>query len=387
MAKDLPPFGTDGMRGSAEAILGGAEAIGRAGALHFAPEGGTILLASDTRESSPEIVNRLAEGLTEAGADVEILGVMPTPALAYLTRESNAKAGGVTTASHNPYEDNGVKYFDKNGDKLTDKAQDNFSRLLDGAIPIPSRRRGTQRINPNTISQYEDFLVASAEGVSFDGLRMVIDAANGAASESAGRVFPRLGADVVMRANKPNGRNINEDCGATHTGPLQEAVVSGGYGLGVAFDGDHIIYTLAVASQAEKDARKRHKGVVVTHMTNLGTENALRAAGIDVVREDVGDRYVLHGLAETGYKLGGEQSGHIILPELLATGDGMLAAIQTIKAVRASGKSLAEWRDEVRLSGNVRGKEFPQPSGVFFASLAQHPPDGFMHQVVFVTQQ
>jgi phosphoglucosamine mutase len=373
MAGDLPPFGTDGIRGKAEAILGGARLVGQAGGAHFAPEGGTIALAWDPRESSPEIADELARGLVEAGANVERFGVMPTPGLAYLVREGDFAAGAMITASHNKYGDNGIKYFGASGEKLTDGAQDELSSLIEGGVLLSGRNRGVQYENPDAVSRYEDFLVATAEGVSFDGLRMVIDTANGAASGIAGRVFRRLGASVVMRADKPDGRNINENCGATHTGPLQEAVTKrhAAFGfrrphMGVAFDGDadrlvmadgrgreftgdHILYTLAAASQNEIDARKRHKGIVVTHMTNLGAENAMRAAGVDVVREDVGDRYVLRGLAETGYQLGGEQSGHVIMPYLLATGDGMLAAIQTIRAVRESGMSLEEWRDRVTL--------------------------------------
>jgi phosphoglucosamine mutase len=230
----------------------------------------------------------------------------------------------------------------------------------------PSSRVGLRGENLGTVDAYADFLIKSAEGISLQGLSMAIDSAHGAASGLAGRVFRCLEADVITIADQPNGQNINENCGATHIGPLQKFVTSHGLDLGVALDGDadrlimvtgkgreftgdHIIYTLAAASQLSVQRKKRHNGVVVTQMTGLGAENALRGLGINVVRTDVGDRYVLQGLHETGYTLGGEQSGHIILPELLATGDGMLAAIQVIKAVRASGLTLDQWHARVPL--------------------------------------
>jgi phosphoglucosamine mutase len=293
------------------------------------------------------------------------LGVIPTPGLAYLTGKSDAAAGVMVTASHNLYGDNGIKVFNGKGGKLNDKTEDKISEAItDG---VPSRGRfGNWTQTPGRADEYVKFLVDSAEGVSFDGLRVVVDTANGAASGIAKKVFSRLGADVIAIADKPDGRNINQGCGAPHLfeegykgqTPIQEAVIAHDADLGVAFDGDadrvimtdqyarvvngdHIMYILARANGLD--------GVVATVMSNLGAENAMRAHGIEMVRTKVGDRYVLEGLSETGYQLGGEQSGHIILPETLATGDGMLAAIQTIRAVRELGITLAEWRDQVHL--------------------------------------
>jgi len=299
----------------------------------------------------------LAAGVTATGANVEVVGVIPTPGLAYLTRESDAAAGIMVTASHNKYSDNGVKVFDRTGGKLTDETETTMNGMITGGVAgrgsFGSWLHSTERV-----VGYENFLVASAEGTDLTGMRIAVDSANGAASGIAARVFTRLGADVMAVADKPDGRNINAGCGATHTEMLEETVVENGLDLGVAldgdadrlmlvdglgrkFDGDHIMYTLATAGG--------HDGVVATVMTNLGAEQAMRGNGIDVIRAGVGDRYVLEGLRESGYRLGGEQSGHIILPERLATGDGMLAAIQAIRAVRESGLSLAEWRDQVEL--------------------------------------
>ena len=358
MSREL--FGTDGVRGVAgEYPLDtiGTGQIGEAVGTLFAEPGELVLIGHDPRESSPHLVAGLAAGVTATGANVEVVGVIPTPGLAYLTRESDAAAGIMVTASHNKYSDNGVKVFDRTGGKLTDETETTMNGMITGGVAgrgsFGSWLHSTERV-----VGYENFLVASAEGTDLTGMRIAVDSANGAASGIAARVFTRLGADVMAVADKPDGRNINAGCGATHTEMLEETVVENGLDLGVAldgdadrlmlvdglgrkFDGDHIMYTLATAGG--------HDGVVATVMTNLGAEQAMRGNGIDVIRAGVGDRYVLEGLRESGYRLGGEQSGHIILPERLATGDGMLAAIQAIRAVRESGLSLAEWRDQVEL--------------------------------------
>lgn len=353
-------FGTDGVRGLAGQYPldnFGAERIGRAVGTHFAMPGEQVIIGSDSRESSARLVADLTAGLNSVGVDVVSVGVIPTPGLAYLTSQTNSFAAGVmVTASHNPYQYNGVKVFDAQGDKLSDDTEATLNQMIEDGVA--ERGFGNSSLDDKLISQYEDFLVNSAPGLQLNGLKVAIDSANGAACGLGERVFKRLGAQVKPLFDSPDGRNINDGCGATHTGPLSREVSAGKLDLGVALDGDadrimlidekgrelngdHILYILAVSGNL--------KGVVATVMTNLGLEKALQARDISLDRVQVGDRYVLEGLAETGFSLGGEQSGHIILPELLATGDALLAAVQVIKAVQASGKSLAAWRDEVKL--------------------------------------
>lgn len=358
MGRDL--FGTDGVRGLAGKYPldeAGAKRIGEAVGKHFAEPGQRIVIGCDTRESSEALVSALTAGLTAVGVNVTSLGVIPTPGLAYLTREGQDFVAGVmVTASHNPYEYNGVKVFDGNGDKLTDDTETQLNGLIESGVN--EQGSGTSTADSKLVRRYEDFLVDSADGLDLDGLRLAIDTANGAASGLAERVFGRLGARVAPLFDAPDGRNINAGCGATDTEALRQEVISSKLALGIAVDGDadrlalvdgqgrevngdHLMYLLAVSSGLD--------GVVATVMSNFGFELALRERGIALERVNVGDRYVLEGLKRTGLRIGGEQSGHIIFPELLATGDGLLAAVQTIRALNASKKSLAQWRDEVKL--------------------------------------
>jgi phosphoglucosamine mutase len=356
MSREL--FGTDGIRGLAGQYpldSAGVHSIGMAVGTQFGAPGKQIVIGCDTRESSSQIVNDLTAGLVAVGVDVVIVGVIPTPGLAYLTRENEQFAAGVVvTASHNPYEHNGVKVFDSKGEKLPDDTEAILNSLIkDG---VPEKHPGTSRSDPSLVKHYEDFLVGSAAGLSMTGMRIGVDSANGAASGLAERVLQRLGAAVMPLFDKPDGRNINANCGATDTTQLARQVVMGNLDLGIALDGDadrvmlidgqgrevkgdQILYILAVTGN--------HKGVVATVMSNLGFELALQEQGIALERTDVGDRYVLEGLQRTGYKLGGEQSGHIILPDILVTGDGLLAAVATLAALSTSGKSLAQWYDKV----------------------------------------
>ncbi len=352
-------FGTDGVRGLAGQYPldeAGMLKIGRAVGSHFAQAGQRIVIGADTRESSATLVANITKGLLQVGVDVVYAGVLPTPGLAYLTREGDYAAGVMITASHNPVEYNGVKVFDVHGDKLTDETEATLNKLIvDG---VEDRGSGQAGVDDALVKSYEDFLVGSADGLRLDQLQLAIDSANGAASGVAARVFERLGAKVRPLFDQPDGRNINAGCGATHPEALTRYVLDNKLDLGIALDGDadrvllidergrevkgdYIMYILAVAGDL--------KGVVATEMSNQGFEQALREHGIALKRTKVGDRYVLEGLAQTGYKLGGEQSGHIILSDFLATGDGLLAAIQTVRAVAASGKSLAAWCDEVEL--------------------------------------
>lgn len=353
-------FGTDGVRGLAGQYPlddAGSERIGRAVGSYFAKPGQQIIIGCDTRESSESIVQALTAGLTAVGVNVILVGVLPTPGLAYLTREGEGIVAGVmVTASHNTYEYNGIKVFDGHGDKLNDETEATLNTLIKEGVT--DREQGSSNSNSDLLKHYEDFLIQSAQGLTLDGLSIAIDTANGAASGIAKRVFEKLGAKVTPLFDTPDGRNINAGCGATDTAALAHQVVEHQLALGIALDGDadrlilvdgqgrevkgdHLLYLLALSGH--------HKGVVATVMSNLGFEQALKSQGIALERTDVGDRYVLEGLEKTGYKLGGEQSGHIIFPEILGTGDGLLAAVQTLKAISASGKDLAQWRDEVNV--------------------------------------
>jgi phosphoglucosamine mutase len=353
-------FGTDGIRGLVgqyplDAV--GAQQIGKAIASHFARPGEVIMIGSDPRESSADLVTAVSAGITAMGVHVLNVGVVPTPGLAYLTsQETEAKAGVMITASHNPYTDNGIKVFTADGGKLSDSIQDSLNTLINSQIA--DEGIGVATDEPGRVGDYEAFLVDSAIGSPFDGLRFALDCANGAASAIAVQVFEKLGAIVVPLFDHPDGKNINAQCGTTDTAALEQAVQQRALDAGAAFDGDadrvalidgkgrrlsgdHLLYILAITGH--------HRGVVATDMSNGGLELALRKRGIDLHRTAVGDRYVLEGLAETGYKLGGEQSGHIIQTTFSTTGDGLLAAVQTLQQVRSSGKSLAKWYDELTL--------------------------------------
>lgn len=350
-------FGTDGIRGVAgEWPLDevGAEQIGRAVGTQFAQMGERITLGYDTRESSPMLAKALTEGLNATGVHVDDVGVVPTPGLAYITAKTEAQAGIMITASHNPAPDNGIKVFNPDGRKLSDTAEVQLnshimSDISDGSV------RGEQYDASLRANDYRRFLASTIDG-NLKGMAIALDTANGAASDVAGRLFTYLRADVGTFFDKPDGQNINDGCGATDTEALQDAVYTGHYDMGFAFDGDadrliavdekgrklngdHILYILAKTMGYDK--------VVATHMTNMGMEQALQKDGHTLYRTDVGDRYVLEGMAKHGALLGGEQSGHIIIGDKLWTGDGMLAAVQLARAVRDSRMSLAEWYDHV----------------------------------------
>lgn len=352
-------FGTDGIRGPAgEYPLNedGMIQIGRAVGAQFAEPGDEILIGWDPRESSEILMADLVKGLVSMGVHVRRIGVIPTPGLAYLTKHQSVKAGVMITASHNPYTDNGVKVFMPDGRKLPDKIQVSLNDLIDSDIKPRSPGQVTE--DAALLQVYEDFLVGSAGGASFAGLRLAVDTANGAASGIGAGIFMRLGADVTALFNSPDGRNINVQCGATDPAALQAAVREGRLDAGIALDGDadrlimvdeqgreltgdHILYILALTGA--------YKGVAATIMSNQGLETALKRHDIKLKRTPVGDRSVLAGLDDTGYKLGGEQSGHIIISDYSTTGDGLLAAVRTLAATISSGKSLAAWYDELPL--------------------------------------
>ena len=374
-------FGTDGIRarvGDYPLTDLGAYRIGRAIGEYFAGDGTAelypyVLVGRDPRESSPMLETAVVRGLRDAGVKSQLLGVIPTPGLMYLTGETDAVAGVMITASHNPFTDNGVKVVSGDGKKLPDAVEEEIDRLLvalehasENAQDNTLKSKETpvdfvstdvaDKVAQELSQQYEKFLVNTAQGARFDGLEIALDTANGATSGFAQRIFERLGATVTPLSDQPDGRNINVECGATHTVALEEAVKARQLDVGAAFDGDgdrvmlvdhkgrtltgdHILYILALTGG--------YPAVVSTSMANMGLEKGLREQGIALYRTDVGDRYVLDGLAKRSLKLGGEQSGHILLLDLAKTGDGMLAAIQVLKHVQNSGRTLAEWRDEV----------------------------------------
>jgi phosphoglucosamine mutase len=328
-----------------------AEALGR----------GEWLIGRDTRESGPALEQALVDGLHAAGADVTRLGVLPTPALAYLSGRHGAPAAMIT-ASHNPYTDNGVKIFAAGGLKLTDEVERAIETSM-WALPESSSHSGT--VQAAELGVYCDFLVESTSPGSLAGMKVVLDCANGAMYEAAPRAAELLGADVVVINAEPNGRNINDHCGATHPAGLSAAVVAHHADLGLAFDGDgdrviavdHVgnivdgdrMIALA-ALQLRDEGQLTNNAVVVTVMSNLGFHKAMAAAGIDVITTAVGDRSVLEALDAGNYALGGEQSGHIIYRHLTTTGDGLLAGLRLAAHARRKGLTLADLAGDVMTS-------------------------------------
>ncbi|MDA8233323.1 MAG: phosphoglucosamine mutase [Clostridia bacterium] len=357
-------FGTDGIRGVANEVLTPEMAfkLGRAGAYVLtkgcaAPK---IIIGKDTRISGDMLEAALIAGITSAGVDVLQVGVLPTPGIAYLTRILKATAGVVISASHNPVEDNGIKFFADSGYKLPDEVEEEIEALLDNdlqGIPRPVGS-GVGRVRPveDATDQYIDFLKSTIK-VDFSGLKVVVDCANGAAYHVAPWILRELGAEVIAIYDQPDGININAGCGSTHPEAVREKVLTWHADLGIAHDGDadrliavdsqgnivdgdFIMVILALHLKAKKQLP--HDTLVATVMSNLGLHIALRQAGIKVLETKVGDRYVLEEMLKTGAVLGGEQSGHIIFLEHNTTGDGVLTALQLISVIKESGKSLAE---------------------------------------------
>ena len=355
-------FGTDGVRGLANAELTPEYvlALGRAAGrmLH----GDRVLVGRDTRRSGPAIEAALAAGFAAEGVQVDLLGVLPTPAIAHLSVTEDVPAA-VITASHNPFADNGVKLFAAGGRKLADDVESGIERELASlGAPLRSGRDiGTIGRRGDGLSTYVEHLTASfPDGLA--GRRIVIDAANGAMSQAAPAVLRALDADVVVIHAEPDGCNINADCGATSPGSLAAAVVDHGAALGLAFDGDgdrliavdhlgRVVDGDRIIALCALDLRDRGElagdTVVVTVMTNLGFHRAMERHGLHVVATQVGDRYVLEALAAGGFSLGGEQSGHIIFTRHSSTGDGLLAGLVLLDLVERSGCSLAELADDV----------------------------------------
>lgn len=361
-------FGTDGIRGrvgtypiTPDFML----KLGWAAGMAFRKMGACkVLVGKDTRISGYMFESALEAGLTSAGADVMLLGPMPTPAIAYLTRTFHAEAGIVISASHNPHDDNGIKFFSGKGTKLPDEVELMIEELLDTPMTVveSSQIGKVSRIN-DASGRYIEFCKSSVPtGTSFSGLKVVVDCAHGATYKVAPSVFRELGAQVTVLSAQPDGLNINKDCGSTHMGQLQEAVLAEQADLGIAFDGDGdrvlmVDHTGAIVDGDEllfiiaRDLHERNKlqgGVVGTLMSNLGLELALAELGIPFVRANVGDRYVIAELLERNWLVGGENSGHVVCFSHTTTGDAIIAALQVLMALSSRNESLAQSRQALR---------------------------------------
>lgn len=359
-------FGTDGARGVANTEISCTLAmdIGRAAAMVVARDHHkrkpVFLVGHDTRISHDMLESAIAAGLCSVGADVVTLGTVPTPAVAYLVANSDADAAIMLSASHNPYEFNGIKIFGAEGFKLTDEEEMEIEEIvLDHILPYDLKwndELGVIRSGETLVEQYIDHIVSTVEG-DLSGIRVAADCANGSASATAAKIFAKLGADVTILNDEPNGVNINDNCGSTHIEVLGKYVRENGFDLGVAFDGD-ADRCLAVdengelvdgdkliaifSSQMKREGKLANDTAVVTVMSNMGFFKFAEQAGIHVEKTSVGDRYVLQNMLEHGHCIGGEQSGHIIFREFMTTGDGQLTAVQLLRAIKKSGKKLSE---------------------------------------------
>jgi len=354
-------FGTDGVRGrvgtdpmTVEFALRLASAAARA----LAPDGGTALVGKDTRLSGYMFEAALEAGFVAAGVNVNLIGPLPTPAIAYLTQRFDCSFGVVISASHNPYEDNGIKFFDASGSKLSDELEARIESFLDGpALTRESMELGkAARVDKSRVV-YQEFCASTLPaGMDLTGLKIVIDCANGAAYKVAPRVLADLGAEIIPIGCSPNGRNINLRCGSTAPELLQLTVAGVGADVGIALDGDgdrlvmvdhlgrlvdgdQLMYVVARDRKAEGELRGP---VVGTVMSNLGLEQALESEGISFMRAPVGDRYVLAMLREHGGTIGGETSGHMLCLDRTTTGDGLVSALQVLAAMKRTGSPLAE---------------------------------------------
>ena len=357
-------FGTDGVRGVANTELTAELAynLGRAGA-YVLTEGAhkpKILVAKDTRISGDMLEAALVAGILSVGAEAVVLGVIPTPAVAHLTREYGADAGVMISASHNPVEYNGIKFFNNKGYKLSDELEDEIQKTIENGfegVPSPTGvYLGRERVEVAALDDYIEFAKNTISS-NLEGVKIALDCANGAAHKAAVKAFRDLGAEVYVINDNPDGTNINENCGSTHPEELMEYVVKKGCQMGFAFDGDadrclavdekgNLIngdFILALCANHLKElGRLKDDTLVVTVMSNLGLDIACKEVGINLSKTKVGDRYVLEEMLDKGYVLGGEQSGHIIFLECNTTGDGLVTALQVASIVRRSNKTLSE---------------------------------------------
>ena len=350
-------FGTDGVRGIANTELTPEFALTLGRAAAFALGGGRFVIGRDPRRSGDLLEAALTAGLLSQGADVLSLGVVPTPGVSYVARTTGARAGVVISASHNPMQDNGIKFFGPDGKKLHDATEAHIQAALTNDFPRPAGS-GVGRLTHDSgpVGDYADFLVATLGETTLSGLKLVIDGANGAASFLAKPLLERLGADVIAIHCEPDGVNINAHCGSTHPEELAARTKVESAAAGLAFDGDADRVILADRHGRIFDGDRilltgalwwKLDSVVGTVMSNMGLELALQAAQVRLERANVGDRYVAELLETTRARLGGEQSGHILFPELSPAGDGLLTALQILKIVQDSGRDLAVWHDNM----------------------------------------
>ena len=354
-------FGTDGIRGSVGADPMNADfalRLASAAAQVLVPAGGTVLIGKDTRLSGYMFESALEAGFVAAGADVLLLGPLPTPGIAVLTQELNANLGVVISASHNPYYDNGIKFFDGAGAKLSDEVEKEIEKVLKKpAITLESGKLGRAKRIDSARARYQEFCAATfPDDLDLDGVKVVFDGANGAGYKVGPRTLNELGADVITIGCSPNGRNINDGCGSTEPALLQKTVPAVEAHVGIALDGDgdrvvmvdekgqitdgdQLLYVLATARKEDGNLRGP---VVGTVMSNLGLELALKRHDIEFKRASVGDRYVLETLRQTGGIIGGETSGHMICLDQTTTGDGLISALQILAVMKRTGKPLSE---------------------------------------------
>jgi phosphoglucosamine mutase len=354
-------FGTDGVRGRANTHPMTAEMalrLGAAAGRYFRRDAGQehrVVIGKDTRLSGYMLENALTAGLTSTGMNVLLLGPVPTPAVGFLTRSMRADLGVMISASHNPHYDNGIKFFGPDGFKLSDEAEAEIEAILAGEIiPAKPENIGRARRIDDGRGRYQEFAKTTfPAGLRLDGLKVVIDCANGAAYKAAPEVLWELGADVIRVGVAPNGKNINENCGSTHTQTAAEAVVAHGADVGICLDGDadrvmimdqhgnvadgdQIMALLATRWAAE--GRLRGGALVATVMSNLGLERHLERQGLRLERTAVGDRYVVEAMRKGGWNLGGEQSGHIVMTDYATTGDGLIAGLQFLAEMARTGQ-------------------------------------------------
>jgi phosphoglucosamine mutase len=364
-------FGTDGVRGNVgddPMTADFAMRLASSAAQVLVPAGGTVVIGKDTRLSGYMFESALEAGFVAAGADVLLIGPLPTPGIARLTQEFDADLGVVISASHNVYSDNGIKFFDRSGSKLTDDIERQIeAHLKNPAITLDSQHLGKAKRIDTARIRYQEFCAASVPaGVELGGLKVVFDGANGAGYKVGPRTLGSLGADVIPIGCSPNGKNINDGCGSTEPDLLQRTVPALRADVGVALDGDgdrlvmvdengqlldgdQLLYIMAL----DRHSRGELTGPVVgTVMSNLGLEKALQVENIEFIRAQVGDRYVLEVLRETGGTIGGETSGHMIVLDKATTGDGLICALQVLAIMKKSGKRLSE------LAAGMR--KFPQ---------------------------
>ncbi len=381
-------FGTDGIRGKVGGSLMTAEFALRLGyaagkVLGAAMPNKTIVIGKDTRVSGYMLESALEAGLSSAGVNIILFGPMPTPAVAWLTKTLHASAGIVISASHNPYFDNGIKFFNQNGNKLNDEQELAIEALLDEPMTmVESAELGKAKRLNDVAGRYIEFCKRAANRQLLAGKKIVLDCANGASYHIAPQVFEELGADITVIGNKPDGFNINQDCGSTEVSVLSEKVIETKAELGIALDGDgdRVVMVDHTGNEVNGDqlifmvAKHMHQknqlggGVVGTLMSNQGMESGLNQLGIDFIRADVGDRYVHQELSKKNWILGGESSGHILNLSLAGTGDGIISALMVLEVLMETGKTLKDLAAEMQLYPQVMiNVKTEQPK-----QLAQH---------------